>query len=1246
MTKPHRQTSYNPRSLNPLRSIRAMLMLVSFAAAGLAGNYFGIPLFSGMDFLFSSIAILIVVRIYGIAWGMLVAIAATGYTYFLWNHPCNIIIFTSEALVVGWLLRRRSENLVVLDGVFWFLLGMPMVWLFYFGLMGLDNTTILLISLKFSVNGIFNALIADLILTYLPVRKWVEHCPADFRGKQVTLQQMLFNLLVAFVLFPALVFMVTDNRREQQEMEQEFKSHTAAVATQISNQLMFWQQQHLHAVTELAKIAAHLDMKPSPDLQRDTEHIKRAFPDFVAMYVGDTAGTSIAYYPLVDARGRSTVGVSFADREYYQEVKTTLQSGMSDVFVGRAGVPFATVVLTVPVLEDNRFRGYVTGGLDLSYIGQLLKLYTYDRELHATVLDRKGRIIASTNPDLAVMQVYNRKKGGEIQPLGANSYRWLPPAGKNMHMTVRWQKSIYVREDKIGGNIPWTLVIEIPYAPYFADVQDYNIKDLAGMLLLAVLAFLFASVVNRQLVTPLSSLALVTTNLPGKLLDQQNIDWPDSPVTELNSLVSNFKSMANILKHNFQELKRQSAAIKASRDGIAVLDQNGKYLYMNRAHAKIHGYHSPKELVGKLWKALYVEEELSRFEAEVMPKLWEAGHWRGEAVGKKQDGSLFPQEISLSAITGGGIVCVVRDITARKQAEQAIWEEKERAQVTLHSIGDAVITTDALGKVEYLNPVAEDLTGWTNAEAQGRPLPQVFNIVNEKTGAPVENPVGKCLKEGRIVGLANHTSLIHRAGYMFAIEDSASPIKDREGRTIGAVLVFHDVSDKRSMVQQLTHQAHYDFLTNLPNRVLFKDRLNLELSHAHRNKALLAVMFLDLDRFKLVNDTLGHAMGDQLLKGVAKRLSDCLRESDTVSRLGGDEFTILLPGLSYKEDAAKVAQKIINALQQPWLLGGHEFHITTSIGIALYPNDGEDADTLLKHADTAMYRAKEQGGNDYQLYTPAMNAIILERLDLENSLRHAVKNKEFVVFYQPQVNTNTGQITGMEALVRWQHPYRGLISPNEFIPVAEETGLIVPIGEWVLRTACAQIKAWQETGFPPMRVTVNLSARQFLQQKNLVAIVAQILQETGLDPRWLELEITESIAMQDVEFTITMLYELRRMGIQIAIDDFGTGYSSLNYLKRFPINTLKIDRSFVCDIGINQDNTAIVSTIINLGQNMGLNVIAEGVEAEEQLVFLKKRDCIEMQGYLFSKPVPAEEFERLLTVQKRFKTGSSNDYSI
>ncbi|HWP46038.1 MAG TPA: EAL domain-containing protein [Candidatus Limnocylindrales bacterium] len=438
-----------------------------------------------------------------------------------------------------------------------------------------------------------------------------------------------------------------------------------------------------------------------------------------------------------------------------------------------------------------------------------------------------------------------------------------------------------------------------------------------------------------------------------------------------------------------------------------------------------------------------------------------------------------------------------------------------------------------------------------------------------------------------------------------------------------------ELAEVKQAAETIWQQVYHDPLTGLPNRMLFEDRLTLELAHARRDKQGLAVMFLDLDHFKLINDTLGHSVGDQLLQNVAHRLRDALRGTDTVARMGGDEFALLLTRVTHAENVARVTQKILHALKPPFNFGGYDFHITASIGITLYPSDGEDTQTLLKNADTALYRAKEQGRNVYQFYTPAMNAKTLERLTLETNLRRALERKEFVIYYQPRVKINTKRIIGMEALVRWQHPELGLISPVKFIPLAEETGLIIPLGEWVLRTACEQTKAWQEAGFPPLRVGVNLSARQF-QQPNLVERVAQVLKETGLHPHYLELEITESAAMQNAEYTLPVLYHLKEMGIHISIDDFGTGYSSLSYLKKFPFHTLKLDQSFIRDLTTDPNDAMIAKVVITLAHGLKLEVVAEGVETQEQLNFLKQLQGDEVQGYLFSKPLPAEEFEELL----------------
>lgn len=430
---------------------------------------------------------------------------------------------------------------------------------------------------------------------------------------------------------------------------------------------------------------------------------------------------------------------------------------------------------------------------------------------------------------------------------------------------------------------------------------------------------------------------------------------------------------------------------------------------------------------------------------------------------------------------------------------------------------------------------------------------------------------------------------------------------------------------ERKRTEQHIHRlANYDRLTQLPNRDLCQDRLRQAIAQAARQNTLVALLFFDLDRFKVINETLGHGHGDKLLQHVAQRMRSSLRESDTVGRLGGDEFMVILTGLTDTSDAARVAQNILNTLVRPITLDNHEVFVTTSIGISLYPNDAKDVESLTKNADAAMYRAKEQGRNHYQFYTLDMNARAMERLNLENDLRHALERDEFLLHYQPQFDLSSQQIVGFEALLRWDHPDQGFISPVDFIPIAEETGLIMPIGEWVLNAACQQAKQWQDQGFNNANIAVNLSNRQFAQE-NVLETVTKALDRCGLDPAHLELEITESCIMENPEEAIVVLRQLNDMGVRISIDDFGTGYSSLSYLKRFPLDTLKIDRSFVNDITEDPDSAVIVEAILAMAHSLRLNVVAEGVETREQMAFLEAHDCDIIQGYLLSKPLPAAD---------------------
>ncbi|MDH3285667.1 MAG: EAL domain-containing protein, partial [Acidobacteriota bacterium] len=464
---------------------------------------------------------------------------------------------------------------------------------------------------------------------------------------------------------------------------------------------------------------------------------------------------------------------------------------------------------------------------------------------------------------------------------------------------------------------------------------------------------------------------------------------------------------------------------------------------------------------------------------------------------------------------------------------------------------------------------------------------------------------------------------------------------DGTGRPVGLTGTLQDVTEREQSQAKIRFLAFHDSLTGLPNREAFRKELQKALTHVQRHDRLAAALLIDLDNFKRINDTLSHRSGDMLLKIVADRLTGVLRGSDSimrshpdsdqrnVARLGGDEFTILLSEVSRVEDAASVARRVLETISEPLQLGGQDLIITPSIGIAVFPHDGEDADTLLMSADTAMYHAKEAGGNSFQFYARSMNARMLEQLGLETRLRRAINDEEFIVHYQPQVDLRTGRIVGVEALLRWQNPELGMISPGQFIPLAEQTGLIGPLGEWALREACEQCQSWLADGFPPLRIAVNLSAIQF-RQSSLAATVRDVLDESGLDPERLELELTESALMQNADTAMSTLEELSSMGVRLAVDDFGTGYSSLSYLKRFPVNALKIDRSFVGDVPADPGDVALISAIIALAKSLELNVVAEGVENHEQLEFLQSLDCDEAQGYLLARPVPADKLAQLL----------------
>lgn len=564
----------------------------------------------------------------------------------------------------------------------------------------------------------------------------------------------------------------------------------------------------------------------------------------------------------------------------------------------------------------------------------------------------------------------------------------------------------------------------------------------------------------------------------------------------------------------------------------------------------------------------------------------------------------------------------ITDITERRMVAEALREAERRYRSIFEHATEGIFQTSRDGHYLHANPALARIYGYDTPEQL---IGKLRNIQHDLYVDPARRQqfITLMQTQGKVVGF--ESQVYRNDGRIIWIAENARAVHGTDGQIQFYEGTVTDITERKEYESVLRYQATHDVLTGLPNRTLLLDRLEQALHVAGRDGRMVALAFIDLDQFKLINDTLGHLAGDALLTEVAARLRRSVREADTIARLGGDEFVLVCAQMHNEEEIARSMQRILATVSQPWAANGASFSIGCSIGISLYPRDGHDAETLLKHADSAMYKAKEAGRNNYQFFTPELNRRAAERLELESSLRGALERGEFLLHYQPRITLQSGEIVGLEALIRWRVPGRGLVSPARFIPVAEETGLILPIGEWVLRTACAQAVAWQRQGWRPVKVSVNISPRQF-RQEGLADLVSRVLTDTGLAPRWLELELTESLVMHEPERFASMLHDLKALGVEIAVDDFGTGYSSLNHLKRFPVDWLKIDQSFVRDLTKDSDDASIVQAIISLGHDLGLGVVAEGVESRQQLDFLRDHGCDQVQGYYTGMPVPAEEF--------------------
>ena len=834
-----------------------------------------------------------------------------------------------------------------------------------------------------------------------------------------------------------------------------------------------------------------------------------------------------------------------------------------------------------------------------------------------------------------------------------NQSAFYPPPAQSQKATFHSDRLILFRQIVFAGEPLGSIYIESDLGPLHQRVKEYGIAFLLTLLITLSLSYFIGLRLQRPISRPLMQLVRTADAISTGADYTLRAELPNRD--EFGMLVSAFNKMLEQIQsrndqlHIYQEhleeevatrtaelssanarLNLQAEALNAAANAIVITDIDGNVVWTNPAFSTLSGY-SADEVLGQNPRLLNSGMQHREFFASLWTTIRSGKTWCGEIINRRKDGSLFTDETTITPVSSrlAGIshfVAIKQDVTKRKHAEEALRQAEEKYRA---------IFEDAVVGIFQITPEGRPLSiNRALAHMHGFDSPEQFLLEVSDVGSQIFVNPGQMSEMTK--DLEQH-SVIHGVEIEIYCRDRTKKwvvANMRAGRASnGAIAILEgtieDITDRKNAEQRVQFLAYYDALTGLPNRTLLRDRIATALAGARRRKEKLAVLFLDLDRFKIINDSLGHSIGDLLLQEVAERLKTWVRGQDTVSRVGGDEFVIVLTGIANETNAERAAEKIVNTISTEFSIGGHVLNISCSIGVSIFPRHGTDAEMLIKNADAAMYCAKQNGSKRIQFFTEDLNAQMVERLTLENGLRTALARNEFFLEYQPQADLGTGQLIGFEALLRWRSPTLGLVPPDRFIQIAENCGLIVPIGAWVLRTACLQAHEWQQEGLPAVTIAVNVSAVQF-RQDGFRDLINDVLRDTGMTPQTLELELTESLLLTNADVVFSVLQELNEMGVKLAIDDFGTGYSSLSYLKQFRVDKLKIDRSFIRDIGTDPDDAAITAAIISMAKSLNLEVIAEGVETEEQMSFLGLHHCDQIQGYYLSKPLCTKDAREML----------------
>jgi diguanylate cyclase (GGDEF)-like protein/PAS domain S-box-containing protein len=825
--------------------------------------------------------------------------------------------------------------------------------------------------------------------------------------------------------------------------------------------------------------------------------------------------------------------------------------------------------------------------------------------------------------------------------------KFIPPVAQGQVTSFKPGRLIQFRDIVLDGQVVGTIYIESDLRRLDMRLREYTLAFLGTIVITVALAFLIAPRLQRPISRPLVNLVQTAKAISASADYSIRADLTSQD--EFGVLASGFNEMLDeieerdrqLRRHRQQleqevasrtgellaaneELKLHAAALHAAANSIVITDRNGTIVWINPAFSTLSGY-AAEEVLGKNPRLLQSGANDREFYAQMWRTIGSGEVWRGEIVNRRKDGTLYTEEMTITPVFSrpgeiSHFVAIKQDITERKRSEEMLQNNENKYRALFEDSADANWLMDETGFLAC-NSAALQMFGYSDGSEMIHPAD--ISPPSQPDGTPSRLAAQQRITTAFLNGKERFEWLHRRKnGEVFPTEVCLTALTLSGRRTLLATV--RDITGRKAAEERIQFLAYYDALTGLPNRTLLQDRLSKALARARRHHEKVALLFLDLDRFKIINDSLGHTFGDLLLQDVAERLKRWARAQDTVARIGGDEFVIVLTALNDVPDAAVAAERIMDVMADRFVIQDRTFSVSCSVGISIFPEHGTDSETLIKNADAAMYCAKESGRNTIRFFSDDMNAQVVERLTIEHDLRLALENKELFLMYQPQLDIASGKIVGLEALIRWQHPRLGLVPPDRFIRVAENSGLIIPIGEWVLSTACSVAREWQDQGLAAVPIAVNVSAIQF-RQEGFRDLIKKVLHETRLAPGYLELELTESLLLSNADLTFPVLQELKAMGLKLAIDDFGTGYSSLSYLRQFPVHKLKIDRSFIQCVGVSADDASITAAIINLGRSLNLKVIAEGVETEEQMSFLREHQCDEIQGYYFSKPLTTAE---------------------